>query len=132
MNGNKVKVYKKVLKGACYKFDGAEEYINERIEEICSHEKLSIEEVSYFVEGLCYCDLCILLKACVIRIKKSNILWLTYQYGKIFEKFKSNEKFVKIVNQVDVSKSTKVYKIGIVKLMNNYPKIINILGLTSL
>ena len=31
------------------KYDGAEDFINLRIEEICSHEKLSAKEVIYFL-----------------------------------------------------------------------------------
>ena len=31
------------------RFDGAEDFINDRIEEICSHEKLSAEKVIYFL-----------------------------------------------------------------------------------
>ena len=58
----------------------------------------------------------------IIRSKKSNILWLTYQHDKIFEKSKANEKSVNMVNQVGVSKSTMVFKIGMVKFINNYPK----------
>ena len=30
------------------KYEGANEFINSRIEEICSQEKLSVEEVIYF------------------------------------------------------------------------------------
>ena len=48
MNGTKVKVCKKFLKEICVKLDGTEEFIKEEIEEICSHEKLSVEEVICF------------------------------------------------------------------------------------
>ena len=41
MNIIKVKVYRKLLKEICEKLDGAEEHINQRTEEMCSHEKLS-------------------------------------------------------------------------------------------
>ena len=34
----------------------------------------------------------------IIRSKKSYILWLAYQRGKIFGKFKANEKFINMVN----------------------------------
>ena len=57
MNATKVRVYKKVLQDICDKFSGTEEYVIERIEEIWSPEKLSVEEVIYlvyFVEGLCF------------------------------------------------------------------------------
>lgn len=58
-----------------------------------------------------------------IRSKKSNILWLTYQHGRIFQKFRSNQKFINMLNQVVVSKSTTVFKTGIFKFIKNYPKI---------
>ena len=47
MNNLKSKVYKKVLKEVTEKYDGAEDFINNRIDEICSQEKLSAEEVIY-------------------------------------------------------------------------------------
>ena len=51
----KLNVYKKVLHKFCEKLDGAEEFINQKIEEICCQEKLSVEEVTYFVcERLCF------------------------------------------------------------------------------
>ena len=45
MNNTKINVYKKVLLKLCEKFNGAEAYIKERIEELCSENKLSVEEV---------------------------------------------------------------------------------------
>ena len=47
MNNTKINVYKKVLQELCEKFNGAEDYIKERIEELCSENKLSVEEVTY-------------------------------------------------------------------------------------
>ena len=38
----------------------------------------------------------------IIRNKKSNILWLAYQEGQIFEKFKANE------NSIDMIKICKI------------------------
>ena len=49
MNNAKIKVYKKVLKEICEKYDGAEIFVNDRIEEICSHEKSFGEELTYFL-----------------------------------------------------------------------------------
>ena len=43
---NKINVYKKVLQEVCEKFDGAGEFIKEKIEERCSNRKLSGEEVT--------------------------------------------------------------------------------------
>ena len=47
MNNAKSNTYKKVLQEVCEKFNGAEQYIKERCEELFSG-KLSVEEVTYF------------------------------------------------------------------------------------
>ena len=49
MNKTKLNVYKKVLQKVCEKSDGAEEVINQKIEEIYYQEKLSVEEITCFV-----------------------------------------------------------------------------------
>ena len=49
MSNTKLNVYKKVLQEVCEKFNGAEEYIKERIEVLCSKSKLSAEAVTYFL-----------------------------------------------------------------------------------
>ena len=52
---NKVKIYKEALRDVSAKFDGAEKFINERIEEICFREILSVEDVIYFAyENFCF------------------------------------------------------------------------------
>ena len=47
MNNAKLNVQKKVLSEVYEKFDGAKGFISDKIEEICSNEKLSMEEVTY-------------------------------------------------------------------------------------
>ena len=49
MNNIKVKVYKKALKEVAEKFEWAESFINSRIDEIFSQEKLPVAEVIYFL-----------------------------------------------------------------------------------
>ena len=49
MNNIKIKVYKRVLKEVSKRYDGAEDFINSRIEQFCSQEKLSAKEVIYFL-----------------------------------------------------------------------------------
>ena len=51
MSNLEIKVFKKVLKEVVEKYDGAEDFINSSIGEICSQEKLSAEEVIYFLVG---------------------------------------------------------------------------------
>ena len=49
MNNMKVKVYVKVFKEICEKCEGVEEFINKKLDEVCSYEKLSAETVIYFL-----------------------------------------------------------------------------------
>ena len=42
------KIYKQVLKNICNKYPGSEKYINDGIEELCSHYMLSVDEVMFF------------------------------------------------------------------------------------
>ena len=57
---------------------------------------------------------------------KSDIVWLAYHQGKIFQKFRSKERFVSdMVSKFKVSKSTTVFKIALKKLIDDYPKIKN-------
>ena len=45
----------------------------------------------------------------IIRNKKSDIVWLAYHQGKIFQKFRSKERFVSdMVSKFKVSKLTKL------------------------
>ena len=43
----KLDVYKKVLQEVSEKFDGVKEFIWDKIQEICSNEKIFVEEVIY-------------------------------------------------------------------------------------
>ena len=49
MNNAKLNFYKKVLQEDFQSFVGAEDFIRDKIDEICCNEKLSVEEVTYFV-----------------------------------------------------------------------------------
>ena len=48
MNRVKLKIHKEVLKEVRVHFDGAEDFINSKIKEICSQEKLSINGVRVY------------------------------------------------------------------------------------
>ena len=62
----------------------------------------------------------------VIKNKKSDIVWLTYHQGKIFQKFRSKERFVNgMVTKFKVSKSIIVFKIALRRLIDAYLKIKN-------
>ena len=58
-----------------------------------------------------------------IRSKKSNILWLAYQQGQIFEKFTKQMKiFIDMIKKRSISKYTILFKIFIVKFVSKYPR----------
>ena len=60
----------------------------------------------------------------IIKNKKRDIVWLAYHQGKIFQKFKSKERFVNdMVSKFKVSKSAIVFKISLIRLIVDYPKI---------
>ena len=55
MDKLRVKVYKEVLKDVSARFENAEECINERIEYICTRDKISAAEViNFFVFSFCF------------------------------------------------------------------------------
>ena len=62
----------------------------------------------------------------IIRNKKSDIVWLAYHQGKIFQKLRLKERFANdMVSKFKVSKSTIVFKIALSKLIDDYSKIKN-------
>ena len=59
-----------------------------------------------------------------IRNKKGGIVWLAYYQSKIFQKFRSKERFANdMVSKFKLSKSTMVFKIALSSLIDDYPKI---------
>ena len=56
------------------------------------------------------------------KCSKNNILVWAYQQGKVFQKFKSNNRFVSAVTQFGISETTINFKIDIVKFIESYPK----------
>ena len=56
MSNTKLNVYKKVLQEVCEKFNGVEQYIQERIKELYRESQLSVDEIKLFVhEWLLFC-----------------------------------------------------------------------------
>ena len=56
MSNTKLNVYKKVLQEVCEKFKGAEQYIKEKTEVLCSENKLLAEEITYlFTNNYKFC-----------------------------------------------------------------------------
>ena len=58
-------------------------------------------------------------------IEKENFTWIDHQQVKIFQKFKEKEKFVTMIRNFNVNKSTIIFKTYIVKMVDIYPKLKN-------
>ena len=59
----------------------------------------------------------------ITQNKKSDIVWLAYYQGQIFQKFTENERFISdMVLKFHVSKSTIVFKTALKKLIYDFPK----------
>ena len=62
----------------------------------------------------------------IIQNKNSDIVWLAYYQGQIFQKIREKERFVSdVVLKFNVSKSTIVFKIALKKLIDDFPEIKN-------
>ena len=59
----------------------------------------------------------------IIRTKKKNIISIAYHQGNVFKRFKNKEKFIRLVNEFKVHKSTIIFKINIFELIGRYPKL---------
>ena len=60
----------------------------------------------------------------VIRMKKKGIISIAYYQGKVFKRFKEKEKFVKLVSEIVIHKTTIIFKINVFKLCKKYPKLL--------
>ena len=58
----------------------------------------------------------------MIKSQNKNILLIAYGQGEIFKRFKTNNKFISVVSAFKISKTTRNFKIGIIKFIDLYPK----------
>ena len=58
----------------------------------------------------------------IMKSKKKNILTPAYHQGIIFKICKENSRFTSVVAKFKISKATINFKIGIVKFIDDYPK----------
>ena len=59
----------------------------------------------------------------IIQSKKKGIINVAYHQGKVCKKFKDKEKFITLVNQLKIKKTTIIFKINIYKLCEKHPKL---------
>ena len=58
----------------------------------------------------------------IMKSKKNNILMLAYHQGIIFKKYIENSRFTSAVAKFKISKATINFKIGIIKFIDDYPR----------
>ena len=49
---------------------------------------------------------------------------IKYHQGKVFKRFKEKEKFVKLVSELWIHKTTIIFEINVFKLREKYPKLL--------
>ena len=90
--------------------------IKEKAENCTANEEDAVKVIQEFEE--------------ITKNTKSDIVWLAYYQGKIFQKLKGKERFVSdMVLKFNVSKSTIMFKIALSNLIDDYPKIHSSLSL---
>ena len=57
------------------------------------------------------------------ELKKKSITSKAYHQGKVFKIFRDKEKFIKLVNDFKVHKSSIIFKTNIFKVIDNNPKL---------
>ena len=60
----------------------------------------------------------------IIKTKKKGIINVAFHQGQVFKRFKEKEKFVNLVSELGIHKTTIIFKINIFKLCKKYPKLL--------
>ena len=60
----------------------------------------------------------------IIRTEKKGIVNIAFHQKKVFKRFKEKDKFITLVNQFNIHKTTIIFKINIYKLCKKYPKLL--------
>ena len=60
----------------------------------------------------------------IIKTKKKGIINVAYHQGQVLKRFKEKEKFVTLVSELGIHKTTIIFKINVFKLCKKYPKLL--------
>ena len=85
------------------------EYLNKQAEEVQDSEKAA--EITKRCED-------------IIKIKNKEIINVAYHQEQVFNRFKENEKFTKLVGKLGIHKTTIIFKVNVFKLCKKHPKIL--------
>ena len=59
-----------------------------------------------------------------IKTNKKGIINVAYHQGQVMKRFKEKEKFVTVVSELGIQKTTIIFKINVFKLCKKYPKLL--------
>ena len=59
-----------------------------------------------------------------IKTKRKGIINVVYHQGQVFKRFKEEEKFAKLANELGIHKTTIIFKFNVFKLCKKYPKLL--------
>ena len=62
----------------------------------------------------------------ILRIKRNGIISAAYYQGKISKRFKEKEKFIQMVSQLKIHKSTLIFEINAFKLIEKHPRLMKL------
>ena len=120
MSNTKLNVYEKGLQELCEKKEledsigNGKRNENTDIQQMAENRTENEEDVATVIQEF----------EEIIRNKKSDTVWLAYYQSKIFQKFRSKERFVNdMVLKFKVRKSTIMFKIALSRLTDDYPQI---------
>ena len=60
----------------------------------------------------------------IIKTKKKGIINVSYHQGQVLKRFKEKEKFVTLASELEIYKTTIIFKINIFKLCKKYPTLL--------
>ena len=60
----------------------------------------------------------------IIKTKKNGITRVVFHQRQVFKRFKEKEKFVRFVSELEIHKTTIIFKINVFKLGKKYPKLL--------
>ena len=55
-----------------------------------------------------------------------SVIYIANHQGKVFKRFNEKEKFIKLVNEFKINKSTIIFKTNIFKLIDKHPKLMKL------
>ena len=60
----------------------------------------------------------------IIKTKNKGIINVAYHQGQVFKRFKEKKKFAKLIGELGIHKTTIIFRINVLKLCKNYPKLL--------